>query len=738
MSASVDIASLQKAIKGATKPKDAPPKEKYLLAVQRCLAHDDEAAFAQLSQLLLPKLEAPSLVVALKAHLVVHHLVSDDSLKKYAFLRFISRYYTSQQRSSVCMMGPAVLPLEVVPNTNTTTTSSSHQPKKASLTANLFRRPATNNSAALDELASKSKQPFLPNLAHSLSQSAEQNRLLSAYNRYLRERVLHYRQLKLDPIREKVHGTSIVDSPEEKVSSEALLAQIQCVVQQIRLLLDCIFPPAFLDHPLYAYCYGMVAKDLSILTRFLNLALVMALESFFTLSRANAEAILFIYKEYTQLQVCDEVCEFVGRAPTTVDPKDLAIQPELPQDPKAVHELTKSLENYLFQITSMERAATLSSQKMSGSDSSDLHSERKSYLSVSSVSTIASPVHTVDHYSRPTPPLEILSMERQNSIAARRGVTDLKNDNLKSLRQHYLGEDPDPLPLAVPTTAATDVPVPPRSILRKASVASIRPTNKSCPHLPAPSTPDLAEFVASTFAASNQPQQQPVRPQLPPIANARKSLRSSYSKSTADLSTPSASMSMSASTNSSITSTPKSTYAGEDDHHHHGEKEREQWQSLFETLDNDDSKLSLNLGFPMPSESLPSTPTTPTSATTTTTDEDSQTTTTGSRRRRLTQKSRMKSLPRLNTRLGRLLLHSQAHPETPKDAEASEEREVKTENENEGEGEDDLTLQVPRGVYADPGQARVSMSDSSVYSNYSSSVSVSSEYANGNRVGLSV
>ncbi|KAF5094144.1 hypothetical protein D0Z00_003682 [Geotrichum galactomycetum] len=207
---------------------------------------------------------------------------------------------------------------------------------------------------SLEALSSQSsKQKILPNLAHSLPQASGVNRLVSAYNRYLRERVLHYRQLHLDPITEKVHKTSIVDD-ENYAShdfSNTLLSQIQCVIQQIRLLLACIFNNEALNHPLYYYCYNLVAKDLSILFRFLNIALVIALQNFFTLSTSNAERTLFAYKEYTQLQIPEEVLNYVRQAPNAVSAADLEIPQALRQDQKAITTLTKSLENYLYEIS---------------------------------------------------------------------------------------------------------------------------------------------------------------------------------------------------------------------------------------------------------------------------------------------------------------------------------------------------------------------------------------------------
>lgn len=384
---STDIA---KVIKGATKPKEAPPKEKYILAIKRYLQQpspSSEVLFATVSQLLLPKLNSPSLVVSLKAHIVFHHLLSDRSLKKYALFALIAKYYASANRSSVdCTVGagtsgpfmyfanPPAFPTPSLYDQNDSSDSLPQTPQHSqhsqshsrlhklrpspslSFLSNFSSRSDHHQSAenSLETLNTQSsKQKILPNLAHSLPQASGVNRLVSAYNRYLRERVLHYRQLQLDPITEKVHKTSIVDDENyaSQDFSNPLLSQIQCVIQQIRLLLACIFDDQTLNHPLYYYCYNLVAKDLSILFRFLNIALVIALQNFFTLSTSNAERTLFAYKEYTQLQIPEEVLSYVRQAPNAVSPADLEIPQALKQDKKAITTLTKSLENYLYEIS---------------------------------------------------------------------------------------------------------------------------------------------------------------------------------------------------------------------------------------------------------------------------------------------------------------------------------------------------------------------------------------------------
>lgn len=354
--------SISKAVKGATKPKEAPPKDKYIYAIRAFVSSNPhpEVPYAQLSRLLVPKLNSPSLIVSLKAHLVFHQLISDANAPKYIFLTYISKHYATANRSSV----------------DCTTFD------------------------IINDFRNFNRQQALPNLAHAIPQSIDTNRLVSAYNRYLRERILHFKFLKMDPIREKIDGNSLVDTTQRHKlhlpeSSADLLNQIQCSIQQIRLILACIFTPASLNHPLYSYCYGLVSMDLSILFRFINLALVAALQNFFSLPRECSERTLFAYKEYTQLQLAEEVHTFINMGPNAVSPKDLEIPGPLRQDEQAVKQLTKSLEDFLYASKDKENRASSSTQnnhsRMTKSDSSSsLSSSTSSDFSSSSLNSMNS------------------------------------------------------------------------------------------------------------------------------------------------------------------------------------------------------------------------------------------------------------------------------------------------------------------------------------------------------------
>lgn len=100
----------------------------------------------------------------MKAHLVFHQLISDVTAPKYVFLTYLSRHYATANRSSV----------------DSTTFD------------------------IISDYRNFNQQNALPNLAHSIPLYMERNRLISDYNRYLRERILHYRFLRMDPIREKL------------------------------------------------------------------------------------------------------------------------------------------------------------------------------------------------------------------------------------------------------------------------------------------------------------------------------------------------------------------------------------------------------------------------------------------------------------------------------------------------------------------------------------------------------
>jgi hypothetical protein len=192
---------------------------------------------------------------------------------------------------------------------------------------------------------------YVPSLQDSMAQSSTHQRLLIAYNKYVRQRIEDYEILKIDPTREKIDKTSIVDTTTSlNIShiSTALLDQSQCIIVQVKLILDCIFTPELLENSLYQCCYNLLATDLSILFHFLNLAVVYALQNFFSLARRDAERTLFIYKEFTQLQIADEVSNFVMIAPNMVDPNEVIIPHALQQSKESIQHLTKSLESYLF------------------------------------------------------------------------------------------------------------------------------------------------------------------------------------------------------------------------------------------------------------------------------------------------------------------------------------------------------------------------------------------------------
>lgn len=221
--------------------------------------------------------------------------------------------------------------------------------------------PLNSRSAVLNFYCNK--YFVLPNIRDNWPLSCPQTRLIAAYNRYLNQRLLNYNKLKLDLIREKRYkcilsshtpssfsaSTLSLSLASNSQTATELLDQTQCALMQTRLILDCIFTPELLNDPIYNACYNLLAIDISSLFNFLNHALVYSLQNFFGLMRSDAERTLFIYKEFTQLQVTEEVLNFVDLAPNMSNPHDLDIPQALRQDQQGVINLTRALESYLYE-----------------------------------------------------------------------------------------------------------------------------------------------------------------------------------------------------------------------------------------------------------------------------------------------------------------------------------------------------------------------------------------------------
>lgn len=295
-------------IKAATRAKDKPTKEKYTLAIANYIL-DNYSNHTQLTQLfdgLESRLRNLNPQVTIKAHILFHtNILSDISL------------------------------------------------------------PIDSRSCVTEFYCNN--YLVLPNVSNNWPLSGPQTRLIIAYNRYLNQRLLHFSKLKLDLIREKRYKCISPSSPTFSSSSASynnntslsslsysaksateLLDQAQCALTQTRLILDCLFPQELLRHPVYSLCYNLLAIDISSLFNFLNYALVYALQNFFGLMRPDAERTLFIYKEFTQLQVTDEILNFVDLAPNMSNPHDLVIPQALRQDDEGIINLTRSLESYLY------------------------------------------------------------------------------------------------------------------------------------------------------------------------------------------------------------------------------------------------------------------------------------------------------------------------------------------------------------------------------------------------------
>lgn len=358
---------IEKAIKRATKSKSSPINDKYIMTIIEFATKDKD--FATIAQLLVPRInKLCNIYTCLKGHMIFHNLLS---LSNYDFWKILMQFYCGQNRSSI---DPSLL------------------------VSNITIK--NNRSRSNDDVVS----PSMPNLIHALSQNLEINRLTSFYNRYLRERLLHYKILRIDLITEKIKKTSFVDSRDAFSlldDSGFALDQLQCALQQLKLILDCNITTGVRGAgELCVQLLNMLAVDLAAIFKFVNLALVAALQHFFTLPKLHAERVLFVYKEYTQLSLYSEVKAFVHRSHVSVNDSYMRIPSSLKLDSKSIMSLTKSLEAHLYShhasiSETQSLASTFSSSNLSSSTMS-------SKSSISSMSTSTSSfMHKKSHHLKP-------------------------------------------------------------------------------------------------------------------------------------------------------------------------------------------------------------------------------------------------------------------------------------------------------------------------------------------------
>lgn len=368
--------TIKKAIKRATKPKASPIKDKYTTAIAESLTKEKD--FATITQLLLPRLNKFSNVyTCLKGHMVFHNLLS---LSDYNLWKFLLRSYRGQNCSSI---------YSPVHPYNTKNHNNDSDPSNGSRMAVKSNR-MTN---------------YLPNLIHTLSQNIEVNRLASYYNRYLRERLLHYKHLHIDIITEKINKSSFVDNRDTFSLLDDpgfALDQLQCALQQMKLILECNLSNCTRDlGDLCAQLLNMLAKDLATIFRFVNLALVLVLQNFFTLPKVYAEKVLFIYKEYTQLSLCHDVKTFV-KSSQVAGSESMQIPSSLKLDSNSIMSLTRSLETYLY-----NQSATASDTQSLASTTSNYRRSSKTITPISSMSSLETSTssHMRKKHRQPKPDL---------------------------------------------------------------------------------------------------------------------------------------------------------------------------------------------------------------------------------------------------------------------------------------------------------------------------------------------
>lgn len=259
---------MQRLVKGATKPKVAAPKAKYiepLLDATYSRGNDFEVAMEALSRTLA---KSQQWTVAYKALIVFHIMIREGS--QDVVLRYLSR-------------NPRVLEVD-------------------------------------DDMGRQAVG-------------------LSRYARYLGVRAAQFKETKTDYVRAKnKQGKSRLAG---LTIDKGLLRECESVIIQIDALVKCHFDERDVDNDVTLMAFRLLVHDLLSLFQVLNEGVINLLESFFELSRYDAENALEVYKGFTRLT--SKVIAFLKVA------KNLEYQTKLrvPNIKHAPTSLVSSLEVYL-------------------------------------------------------------------------------------------------------------------------------------------------------------------------------------------------------------------------------------------------------------------------------------------------------------------------------------------------------------------------------------------------------
>ncbi|KAI9017622.1 AP180 N-terminal homology domain-containing protein, partial [Gaertneriomyces semiglobifer] len=125
----------------------------------------------------------------------------------------------------------------------------------------------------------------------------EQAKNLRAYALYLEEKVMGYRDIKVDFVRSKA---DIIQRFRTLSIEKGLLREVELLQRQINGLLGCTFYSEEIDNVVTLQAFRLLIGDMMALFHLLNEAVIRILGEYFEMSKGDATRALQIYKNFAR------------------------------------------------------------------------------------------------------------------------------------------------------------------------------------------------------------------------------------------------------------------------------------------------------------------------------------------------------------------------------------------------------------------------------------------------------
>ena len=226
-----------KLVKGATKIKMAPPKDKYVDPILLGTTRQDD--FQEIMDALQHRINDSAWTIVYKALIVLHLLIRDG--ERQVALEYLSGSYHTDQFFHI------------------------------------------NN-----------------NLLSQSTHSGDV-KLLQKYSNYLKVRTQEFSKIKKDFVKDDYKTLKIVISNKDHKSIQFALDQVDSLELQVEALVNVRFSSFELSNELFLYSFRLLVYDLLPLYNALNEGVITLLESFFELSHSEADTTLQLYKRFVNL-----------------------------------------------------------------------------------------------------------------------------------------------------------------------------------------------------------------------------------------------------------------------------------------------------------------------------------------------------------------------------------------------------------------------------------------------------